>query len=147
MKVKAVNKMSRLTRHQKRVSRNHLRLKIIVHLKLYAPDEELAKTGETYCTLFRGLTLPFVPFVGLVLDLGESPLEDDPTAQRYSELFDAVSGPTMLHEIKRVYWFPSRNQFDVHCTHFEPTLDKFHSYIAFATEFSKFKLFDDYFWE
>ena len=117
-----------------------------MHSRIFAPDEELAKAGEAYARLYYALTLPFAPFPGLVLrfDTG-SPLETDPAAERWSELFNGLSGVTTIFEVKEVMWDVTDRQFEVTCTHFEPTLVKFRTYIEFMTEFPKFKTFDEFF--
>jgi hypothetical protein len=120
--------------------------KVVVHLRIFAPDEELAKGGEGYGTLFRALTLPFAPYPSLALHFDNgSPLETDPDGERWNELFDKLNGVTTIFEVTQVMWDVTDRQFEVTCTHFEPTLEKFRTYIEFMTEFANFKTFDEFF--
>src|SRR5258708_30311521 len=114
-------------------------MRVTLHVDIYAPDEELAKTGECYGSVFRELDISFVPFVGLVLNLASGILEDDPRVDEYSHLADSVSDWTMLFEVKKVIYDVEDNEFRAYVSHVDPTLEQFHSFIEFLTAFHGFE--------
>lgn len=117
-----------------------------LHLDVIAPDEELAKEGLTYAALQRSVELPFAPFIGLRLFLPSNLQENDSRKERYSHLFGNISDPTAVFEVQQVdYSLPSKwaaaQTRLIAREAYEPTLERFHNYVTFLTEFYGFESF------
>lgn len=71
-----------------------VRLKI----DIYAPDDVLKSSGETYHSMERTIKLRFVPFPGLLLSI--KPTIDERRKAEYQALFSTVTQKTGIFEVE-----------------------------------------------
>ena len=111
-----------------------------LHVDIYAPDDELRRVGESYATVWRGIDLPFLPFIGLKLRIPDGMLENDPRAAAASELERSLEGrPFGSYLVKSVIWDVVDRETTIYASISQSTLEQFRACIEYLTKYDGFE--------
>ena len=115
-------------------------MKADLEVLVVSDPEQLSRAGEkTYVVLERSVEFSLPPFVGLRVGLRPNLKHGDVRLERYGQLMHEVSDNTAIFEVEDVADFPGVRLTVRAKEKYEPTADKFRSYIELLTTFYGFQ--------